>query len=423
MSLTLLGIFALVSLLALVTWQQGWFAAAEAVFNAEPSSRPNVPADERAEVPEVIVQSAEEVDFEDQLVTSGTVYAVRYALVSARIPGTLDEIFVEEGDRVEAGKTLLFQTDSLKLKKVVQMAEENLRVAEAGLREKEALLEKTGVAKDQADRDLERYQQLAAIEGIPTQTVEHQAALCRQLAADVKHVGTLIDLARAQVEQARLGLAIAEKDFSDSLVLAPLSGVVVERFREPGEMAGAGTPVLRIEDPTLLEVVVYLPQEWYARVEPGKTQLRVRVGDVAPQNYPVTFKSPVVDRELRTFEVKAEIPAPPAGIVPGVLAEVTIVGNSRRSVGIPTDAVTVRDGAPVAFVVENHCARMVPVKLGGTFKGYREILSGLEAGTPVVVLGQSKLRDGHPVRVLDSRRLREGTRQASASELSLTGRF
>ena len=68
----------------------------------------------------------------------------------------------------------------------------------------------------------------------------------------------LIDLANAQLEQARLALTIAEKDLADSLVFAPINGWISERFCEPGEMAAPGTPVLRIEDLSVLEVSVFL---------------------------------------------------------------------------------------------------------------------------------------------------------------------
>ena len=61
-------------------------------------------------------------------------------MVSARIPGTLDEVLVDEGDRVEAGKTKLFQTDSLKLTKAEAIAKRALEVAEASVEEKLALL-------------------------------------------------------------------------------------------------------------------------------------------------------------------------------------------------------------------------------------------------------------------------------------------
>ncbi len=367
----------------------------------------------------VIVGSAELREFRRTVSTSGSVYPVRFALVSARIPGPLDEIFVREGDRVEAGVTKLFQTDSLKLTKALAIARENLRVAECALKEKEALREKTLVAKKQAERDLKRYEELLATNGVSQQMVEHQRALVEQLAVDIKHVETLIELARAQLEQARLAVGVAEKDLSDSLVYAPITGVVEEKYREPGEMAGAGTPVLRIFDPSLVEIRASLPEEYYGAVDPGKTQMFVKVAGRELPAQLVVYKSPGVDIRSRTFEIRCQIASPPPEVVPGALAEVTVVLDQRKGVGVPVDAVVREGDLHVIYVVEDERVRKVPVKIGLRSDGYYEVSGELEAGTPVVVTGQSRLAYG--VRVRDVSAESSGDRRARVPVASKTG--
>jgi RND family efflux transporter MFP subunit len=393
--LRLLAVTILLVLLAAVgvaAWQANGLTKDQ---KAQPASHSS-----SEEVVGVVVGSAELRKFEQRVRAAGSVYAVRYALVSAKIPGTLDEIYVREGDRVEAGVTRLFQTDSLKLTKALAIAQENLKVAEAALREKEALREKTLIGKAQAERDLARYRELLARSGVSRQMVEHQEALVEQFQADLKHVETLMDLARAQVEQARLSVAIAEKDLADSLVIAPLSGVVEERFREPGEMAGAGTPVLKISDPSLVEVRVHLPQEYYGAIEPGKTLMLVQVGqrELPPQT--VFYKSPSIDLRSRTFEVRCRIASPPPEVVPGALAEVSVILESREGVGVPLDAVVQIDGKPTVYTIEKDCARPIPVRLGLRADGFYEVLEGIAPGTTVVLVGQSRLREGTRVRVI-----------------------
>jgi len=93
----------------------------------------------------------------------------------------------------------------------------------------------------------------------------------------VRHAEALLALDKTRLEQVRLQLLMAEKDLADSLVIAPISGKVSQRFMEPGEMAAPGSPVLKIEDLTVLEVSVFLPEEHYARVEPDQTQMRISV--------------------------------------------------------------------------------------------------------------------------------------------------
>ncbi|GAB4135056.1 MAG: efflux RND transporter periplasmic adaptor subunit [Thermogutta sp.] len=349
----------------------------------------------------VVLTPAKEMVFEERLTISGSVLAKRYALVSARIPGTLDQIFVEEGDFVEAGKTKLFQTDSVKLAQAVAIAQEQLRVADCAVREKEALLEKTLVAQQQALTDLARYRDLNARNAVATQVVEHQQAQCRQLEADVRHVQTLIDLAKAQLEQARLNVKIAEKDFTDSLVVAPISGRVSVRLKEPGESAGSGTPVLRIDDLTLVEISVFAPAEYYDRIEVGKSKMRVKVGATEVGELTVTYKSPTVEPKLRTFQVKCLLPNPPAEVVPGRLAQSTLLLQSRRGVGVPIGAVVKREGRNLVFAAKDGKATAIATPLGMQTDGWWEVLSGIEAGTPIISMGQTLVSDGTPLRVIE----------------------
>lgn len=398
-----LGLAALVVAVGiLLAVLSGWMFGGEKDGGQAPgSSQTSTP--DRDPIP-VICQPVRTMVFEQRVKVAGNILAKRFALVSARIPGTLDAIFVDEGDIVEAGKTKLFQTDSVKLTQAVAIAQEQVTVAECAVREKEALLEKTLVAQQVAQADLARYQDLARRNAVSRQMVEHQQAQVRQLEADVRHVKTLIDLARAQLEQARLNLKIAEKDLSDSLVIAPLSGRVSRRLKEPGEMAGAGEPVLRIDDLSVVEVSIFVPAEYYHQVVVGQTKLRALAAGRDLGELLVTFKSPVIEPRLRTFQVKALLESPPPEVVPGCLVEATLILQSRQGLGVPIRAVQERGGKTLVFTVTEGRAKALPVELGWEMDGWREIRAGLSAIVPVIVSGQSLVDDGTPVRVVEAER-------------------
>ncbi len=365
--------------------------AKENASASEPSgnSAPRIP---------VVVTAAREMTFESRVVVSGNVEAKRFALVSARIPGSLDAVFVDEGDVVEAGKTQLFQTDSVKLSKAVDLARQQLTVAECSVREKQASLEQSIAQNDQAAKDLERYRELARQSAVSAQMFEQQSTQARQAEAMVKHKQALISLAEAELEQARLSLKIAEKDMADSLVVAPINGRVSERVKEPGEMAAPGTPVVKIEDLSVLEACVYIPEEFYGRVQPGKTQIRVRVNGTDLGSHPVSYKSPTVHSKLRTFEVKGIIENPPEEVVPGCLAEISIVLDDRSGIGVPTVAIQRRGDQKVVFALEGDLARMIPVETGREMEGWTEVKGdNLSAGTEIVTLGQALVEDGSAV--------------------------
>jgi len=348
----------------------------------------------------VVLSEARTMTFETRIEVSGTVSAERYALVSARIPGVLDAIYADEGDVVEAGETKLFQTDALKVTKAVAIARHDLTVAECSLKETLAQRDKVLANHRLAQSDVRRYEELLKTNAIAAQVVDQQRAQCQACDADIAHVEALLDLADARLEQARLNLTIAEKDLADSLVTAPISGRVSERLREPGEMAAAGTPVLRIEDLARLEVSVFLPEECYAEIVPGETRAEVRVGEGEVGALAVSYKSPTVNPKLRTFEVKTLIESPPQGVVPGRLCRVAIVTDSRPGVGVPAGAVQTRDGKSVVFTVRDGKAAMVAVEPGGEMAGWREILTGASAGMPIVSMGQTLIEEGTPVVVV-----------------------
>jgi len=349
----------------------------------------------------VVLTPAKEMTFESTVVVSGNVQAKNYALVSARIPGSLDAVYVDEGDLVESNKTRLFQTDSLKLTKAVAMGEQGLTVAEYSVREKEASLEQMLADKEQAKVDLERYRELIRHNAVPRQLVEQQESRFKQSSAMVKHSEALLALEKTKLEQARVSLTMAQKDLADALVIAPISGRVSQRFMEPGEMAAAGTPVVKIEDLSVLEISVFLPEEYYARVEPGKTRMRIEVSGIDLGVQPVTYKSPTVNPKLRTFEVKGLVESPPPGVAPGCLAEVAIVMDQRTGVGVPTVAIGQRGGHSVVFIVEGEQARMVQVKTGREISGWTEIVEGdVTAQTPVLTMGQQLVEDGTLVSVV-----------------------
>jgi RND family efflux transporter MFP subunit len=230
---------------------------------------------------------------------------------------------------------------------------------------------------------------------------DQQETRWKQASAGVRHADALLALDKAKFEQARLSLLMAEKDLADSLVAAPITGRVSQRLMEPGEMAGAGTPVLKIEDLSVLEISVFLPEEVYARVVPERTQMRIQVGGADLDLRPVVYKSPTVNPKLRTFEVKGLVESPPPGVAPGCLAQVVIVLDSRSGLGIPSAAIQQRSGQSVVFLVDGEQARLVPVTTGRDMNGWTEILDGgLQAGAEVATMGQQLISDGTPVSVV-----------------------
>jgi len=348
----------------------------------------------------VAVAPARRVTFERTLTVQGNVQAKNLAMISPRVAGTLEEIMVDEGDAVAAGVTPLFQTDSVKLAKTFEIRRHEVNVAEFSLREKQASCEKNQADLEKAAYDWKRQQDMFEREISSQDEYEEAHAEHKRCSALLKHAQALADLAEAQLQQTRSALSIAEKDLRDSLVVAPIDGRVTMRYQEPGEMGETGNAVLRIEDPTLLEVSVYLPARAYGEVIPQETKMRVTANGVDVGEHVVSYKSPTIDKSRRTFEARCLLREPPRAVAAGAMAQVSVILERRDGLGVPRDAIQRRIDGAIVFVAENGRARLATVKTGLEKDDLIEIdAEGISDGASIVTMGGYFLNNDEPITV------------------------
>jgi len=364
-------------------------------LDAKPGQKPFTEKKVLAQRVPVVVTPVREMVFEKRIEVSGNVEAKNTALVSARIPGALDDVYVDEGDSVEAGTTKLFQTDKIKLSRAREAAGQQVTVAAAAVRARQATVERINADLSKVRIDYHRYKRLYQQDHAVTKSAfETQESHLKQVQAGLTEAKAGLELARAQEDQAKSSLAIAQKDLSDSLVLSPISGEVSKRMLEPGEMAGAGTPVLRVDDLSVVELVAYLPEAYYARVEEGSTVIRARAAGVDIGEVVVTTKVPTIHPRLRTFEIKMLLKDPPAGVVPGGRVELVAVLDKRKGLGVPREAVVRRGKGLAVFSAADGVAHMLAVRTGLEMDGLVEVSgAGLASGMSIVRMGQDRLND------------------------------
>jgi len=208
-------------------------------------------------------------------------------------PARVLRVLVREGDAVRAGDTLAVLTQTVTVGDVgvreatLQQAEARLAEMEAGSRREDVARAEADVAAaaaeaDRAARDVERLRPLAEHRTVSrqqfdvAQTAARVAARRRDAARQVLAAVRAgprreeVDAARAQVAGARAALRSSQSTASDLTLTAATGGVVIGRYAEPGEVVGAGQPVLTVGDPA----------RPYTRVYVGETVLPLlRVGD------------------------------------------------------------------------------------------------------------------------------------------------
>jgi multidrug efflux system membrane fusion protein len=216
----------------------------------------------------------------------------------------------------------------------------------------------------------------------------------------------------ARLASARAQLSLTEISLRDCALVAPLSGVVLERRVEAGAQAGTGTIGFVIGRVAQVKAVFGVPDLLVHRITPG-TELDVATeafGDARFRGR-VTAISPAADQQSRVFNVEVALPNGDGRLKPGMIGRVEIVAGPAASaengaVDVPLVAVVQAGKSEqgyAVFVVEGAAApvaRRRPVVLGDVRGNAVAVTRGLQPGERIVVSGASMLVDGETVHVI-----------------------
>lgn len=226
------------------------------------------------------------------IAASGTVEATE-ADLAFQVPGRIDSITVREGDQVVAGdrlavldrSELLARLDAARAQHLAQSA--RLAELEAGFRDEEiAQAQAVAVVAarrlEDAERDLTRARNLFS-GGALSQEALDRAQSARGAAAGERdrtaeqlrllQAGARpeqVSAQRATVAQAAAGVAQVEASLRSARIEAPFAGIISRRHREPGEVVGAGMPVLSLLNPGDRWIRVYLREDLVGQVGLGQ---------------------------------------------------------------------------------------------------------------------------------------------------------
>lgn len=353
------------------------------------------PADPDAR-PRVKTMQAVRKTFSDGLRVQGTVRVKNSAVVSARVPGTIDEIFVEEGATVTNGAAL-FRVDRVNLENAVAQAIAARSAAAAVIGEVEAVIEK-------AKWDDERMSRLYEGKAVTRDAFE-KARLQK------KTVMAKLEAARAQLAQAEATVKSTQKTLSDSIVRAPFAGIITKKHKDAGDYVGPGVPVFAMDDPSVCELCVSLAAIHYLKVEVGRTSLVLLEGG-STNRLVVSYKAPRVDSRTRTFEIRCVLPssAPQPSqesqpinlstsqFIPGMILNAKVEFSSAEAQAVPEASVGTRDGRMVVFAVRGSKVASIPVRIGTRTDGWIEVKAPSLEGEEIVSEGMLLLNEGEEVR-------------------------
>jgi RND family efflux transporter MFP subunit len=288
--------------------------------------------------------------------------------------GKVSGIYVNDGDRVQAG-ALMLVLDSTDLSAQIVQIEANLRVLQVQL--------------EAAEKTLSDTRLLFNAEIAPRQQLEQAETQYRVLVA--------------QIAQVEASLEPLHTNLRDTRITAPISGTIDGLNVNVGEMISPGMPVATINRLDPIEVHAQLTEKDVGRVDVGQmVEVAVTAVFSEPLLGRVVMISPIADARTKTYLMKVSLANNAGRLRVGMTATVELIlFAERNTVVIPAEAVLTQRGEEVVFVLdEEEMPRLRPVTVG--LRGDRtiSILDGLSPGELVVVSGQHYISEGRPVTVV-----------------------
>ena len=306
---------------------------------------------------------------------TGTLSALTSATVKAKVAGELIEVTVREGQTVKQGQ-LLARIDQTEVQARVaarsadaEAARAQLRLAEKNRVTQKALLDKNFISQNAFDTTQSGY-----------------------------------DVAVARLRATEADLVLAKKTLGDSTLLAPFSGIVSERYVQPGERVPLDAKLISIVDLSRLTLEASVPASTIAQVRVGQP-VAFRVDGFGERSFAGRIEriNPATGAGSRSISLYALIENADGLLRAGLFAQgELIVERLENALVIPASSVREEIGQTFVYAIENDKLRRRPVRIGLSDANRSvQVLEGLAAGDRVVRSNLGQLRDSAQIQVRD----------------------
>lgn len=305
---------------------------------------------------------------------SGTLQPYARTVVKSKVAGEVREVRVREGMSVRRGD-LLADLDDTELR---------ARVAE-----KRAALEAARAQLDLARKNWAMNEQLLA-----------QKFISRN-AADT--VASSVEVAQANVGVAEAQLDVARKALADARIVAPMTGIVAERFSLAGEKVPVDARIVSLVDLSRLELEADVPASDIGLVAVG-APVTFRIEGLQDRAFEgrVERINPTADERSRSVKVYAVLANADGQLKGGMFAKGQLVAGMLNAATLAPIAALREEGTEIfVYVVDGDQVRRQPVRIGSRdpARGVAQVLEGLEPGARVLNANLGNVQPGDRVRV------------------------
>ncbi len=195
--------------------------------------------------------------------------------------------------------------------------------------------------------------------------------------------------------------SIKGMEFKPAKITSPISGIVGMLFLDKGAMVSPQIPLAMIADINKVKVKIQIIEKELSKVHKG--QPAVITVDAYPDkkfNGKLLQISPFVNPMTKTAEGEIVVPNQGHLLKPGMFARVELIIEEHKDVlVVPNKAVIEQEGREIVFVIDGNIAKLKEVETGFKDESKTEIISGLEQGESVIILGNYGLRDGAKIKI------------------------
>jgi RND family efflux transporter MFP subunit len=334
----------------------------------------------------VSMHTVQQSEIVAEVMGTGTLEAHFKSTISPRIAGRLQEVLVDIGDKVTAGQ-LLARLDDVELKPQVEMAQASVAVSQATLDRVQADRAQSLAVFEQTTAEHKRALDLFPNKAISQSDLDKITSEWKTAQAGVARAEAAIVEGRKQLIAAEMNLAYRKALLEDTAIVAPSEGLIVQRQRDPGDIAVPGSAILTLISMKEIWVSAWVDETEMSHVTAGQP-VRVVFRSDAEHVYrgEVARVGRQADRETREFTVDVRVLELPKNWAVGQRAEVFIQTANKSGVTVlPTQYVFWRDGKPGVFVRQGEHAAWRDLTLG--IKGSKtiEVVDGLKPGDCAVV--------------------------------------
>lgn len=309
---------------------------------------------------EVAIAEVATRKFDHYVQTQGSVEAEDNVMVSAKTPGVITNVYVQEGQQVGKGQTLA-QLDNAMI-----------------LRNIEALKSQVELANTVFQRQKNLWDQ---------------------------KIGTEVQYLQAKTNKENLEkqLASLEEQNDMTRIRAPFSGTVDEVIAKVGENAAPQAPAFRIVNTSNLKLTANISEAYVTNIQKGN-KATITISELNKDvEARVTFVGKTIDPLSRTFTVEVKLPSL-QNLRPNMTGVIKVIYfTEANAITVPVNVVQTLNNEKVVYVAEtdgkNLVARKRVVTVEGVFDNLAQIKSGINAGDKIISFGYQGLSDGEVIKM------------------------